>query len=286
MSTIKSILFFLITSLTFIKSSAQQSNANTVPARRIDAVEANPAFACVKYQFTHIYDTANPNSPDVKEMSLFIGKNGSQYVEDRIYNSVVPIASVATNGEYSELSAQLNSLNNQSLGIYKWNGDSKISIVDIVIDKISLIEEELSAIKWKTTSETREIKGFKCQKAYGDCKGRTYEAWFCKEYPYSTGPWKLGGLPGLIIEASDLKKQVVFSFIGFDKISDNTTDISIPKSIIKTGLSEYKKVLDSYIVYQAGDKKFKVMDDGTGNPLRSMSGELKKITINNPVELK
>ena len=42
MSGIKSILFLLITSLTFIKSSAQQSNANTVPARRIDAVEANP----------------------------------------------------------------------------------------------------------------------------------------------------------------------------------------------------------------------------------------------------
>ena len=292
MSGIKSILFLLITSLTFIKSSAQQSNANTVPARRIDAVEANPAFACVKYQFTHIYDTLNPKSPDIKEMSLFIGKNSSKYVEDRIYNSVMPIVTVATNSEYSELSEQLNSLNNQSLGIYKNYGQSRISIVDIVKENISLIEEDLDVINWKITTISKDIKGFKCLKAVGDYKGRTYEAWFCKEYPYSTGPWKLGGLPGLIIEASDLKNQVEFSFIGYEKLSANTTDISLPKSINKTGLDEYKKILDSFIVYQSGDKKFKVMDDGTGNPLRENlfqgmgGGGLKKITINNPVELK
>ncbi len=292
MSGIKSILFLLITSLTFIKSSAQQSNANTVPARRIDAVEANPAFACVKYQFTHIYDTLNPKSPDIKEMSLFIGKNSSKYVEDRIYNSVMPIVTVATNSEYSELSEQLNSLNNQSLGIYKNYGESRISIVDIVKENLSLIEEDLDVINWKITTISKDIKGFKCLKAVGDYKGRTYEAWFCKEYPYSTGPWKLGGLPGLIIEASDLKNQVEFSFIGYEKLSANTTDISLPKSINKTGLDEYKKILDSFIVYQSGDKKFKVMDDGTGNPLRENlfqgmgGGGLKKITINNPVELK
>ena len=292
MSGIKSILFLLITSLTFIKSSAQQSNANTVPARRIDAVEANPAFACVKYQFTHIYDTLNPKSPDIKEMSLFIGKNSSKYVEDRIYNSVMPIVTVATNSEYSELSEQLNSLNNQSLGIYKNYGESRISIVDIVKENLSLIEEDLDVINWKITTISKDIKGFKCLKAVGDYKGRTYEAWFCKDYPYSTGPWKLGGLPGLIIEASDLKNQVEFSFIGYEKLSANTTDISLPKSINKTGLDEYKKILDSFIVYQSGDKKFKVMDDGTGNPLRENlfqgmgGGGLKKITINNPVELK
>lgn len=292
MSKIKSILFLLITSFILIKSSAQQSNANTVPSKSMESVETNPAFACIKYQFTHIYDTLNPKSPDVKEMTLFIGKNCSKYVEDRIYNSVMPIATVATNSEYSELSEKLNSLNNQSLGIYKIYGQSRISIVDLVKENISLIEEDLDAINWKITSTSKEIKGFKCQKAVGVCKGRAYEVWFCKDYPYSTGPLKLGGLPGLIIEASDLKNQVAFSLIGYEKLPANTTDISLPKPINTIGLDEYKKILDSFIVYQTGDKKFKVMDDGTGNPLREnlfqglSGGGLKKITINNPVELK
>ena len=299
MSTITTKYFFILLgtmSLIYLNSSAQQSNTsiisneNTVPARVIHSVEGEPAFACVKYEFKHIYDTLQTNSPDIKEMSLFIGKNSSKYVDDRIYNSVTPIATVASNSEYSEASERINALNNQSLGIYKNYGNSKISIVDLVVDNISLVEEEIPTIQWKITTATKEIKGLKCQKAIGDCKGRTYEAWFCKDYPYSTGPWKLGGLPGLVIEASDKKNQVVFSFVGYEKLSTNTTDISIPIEINKIELSAYKKTLDSYIVYQVGDKKFKVMDDGTGNPLSqnvfsSNGSKLKKITINNPIEL-
>lgn len=300
MSTIKTNFFFILlvtVSLIYWNSSAQQSNTgkisneNTVPARVIHSVEGEPAFACVKYEFKHIYDTLQTNSPDVKQMSLFIGKNRSKYVEDRIYNSVTPIATVASNGEYAEASERINALNNQSLGIYRNYGNSKISIVDLVVDKISFVEEEIPTIQWKITSATKEIKGLKCQKAIGDLKGRTYEAWFCKDYPYSTGPWKLGGLPGLILEASDKKNQVVFSFVGYEKLLTNTTDISIPIEIKKIELSAYKKVLDSYIVYQVGDKKFRVMDDGTGNPLTQNifsynDSPIKKITINNPIELK
>jgi len=277
----------------YLKSSAQQSNTsinsneNTVPARVIHSVEGDPAFACVKYDFKHIYDTLQPNSPDVKEMLLFIGKNSSKYVDDRIYNSVTPIATVASNSEYSVASERLNSLNNQSLGIYKKYGKSTISIVDLVIDNISLVEEEIPTIQWKITTATKEIKGLKCQKAIGDCKGRTYEAWFCKDYPYSAGPWKLSGLPGLIIEASDIKNQVIFSFISFEKIPLNEVDVSIPQKINKTSIIDYKKFIESLVVYQAGDKKFKVLDDGTGDPLVSNMGrQFKKIIINNPVELK
>jgi GLPGLI family protein len=277
----------------YLKSSAQQSNTsinsneNTVPASVIHSVEGEHAFACVKYEFKHIYDTIQPNSPDVKEMLLFIGKNSCKYVDDRIYNSVTPIATVASNNQYSEVSERINALNNQSLGIYKQYGNSTISIVDLVVDNISLVEEEIPTIQWKLNKETKEIKGFKCQKAIGDCKGRTYEAWFCKDYPYNAGPWKLGGLPGIIIEASDIKNQVVFSFISFEKIPLNEVDVSIPQKINKTSLIVYKKFIESLVVYQAGDKKFKVVDDGTGDPMLSnFGGQFKKVIINNPVELK
>jgi len=296
MTTIKTNYFFifLVTmSMIYLTSSAQQSNTslnsneNTVPARVFHSVEGDPAFACVKYNFKHIYDTLQPNSPDVKEMLLFIGKNSCKYVDDRIYNSVIPIATVASNSEYSEASERLNALNNQSLGIYKQYSNSTISIVDLVVDNISLVEEEIPTIQWKINKETKEIKGFKCQKAIGDCKGRNYEAWFCKDYPYSAGPWKLGGLPGIIIEASDIKNQVVFSFISFEKIPLNEVDVSIPQKINKTSLIDYKKFIESLVVYQAGDKKFKVIDDGTGDPLISnMGSQFKKVIIINPVELK
>jgi len=49
-----------------------------------------------------------------------------------------------------------------------------------------------------------------CQKAEGDFRGRHYIAWFSNKILIPDGPWKLCGLPGLILEAYDEKKTVYF----------------------------------------------------------------------------
>jgi GLPGLI family protein len=69
-----------------------------------------------------------------------------------------------------------------------------------------LIEEELPSINWTVMQETKDIGGLSCQKATAAFRGRNYTAWFSAQLPYSNGPWKLGGLPGLIVEAADENK--------------------------------------------------------------------------------
>lgn len=65
-------------------------------------------------------------------------------------------------------------------------------------------------INWEIKSDKKEILGFNCQKAIGEFRGRKYTVWFTTDIPYSYGPWKLTGLPGVILEAEDSEKQNVY----------------------------------------------------------------------------
>lgn len=53
---------------------------------------------------------------------------------------------------------------------------------------------------WKLLPETKEIKGYLCKKAEIHFAGRDYITWFTDEIPIPDGPYKFGGLPGLILE--------------------------------------------------------------------------------------
>ena len=68
-----------------------------------------------------------------------------------------------------------------------------------------LYEETLSEIKWELSTEsTVTICGLQCTKATGTFRGRSYTAWFTPDIPSPAGPWKLGGLPGVILKHQTL----------------------------------------------------------------------------------
>jgi len=69
------------------------------------------------------------------------------------------------------------------------------------------VKDKPRIISWELLNETKNINSFKCQKARGNFRGRTYIVWFTNEIPVSLGPWKLNGLPGLILEAKDSLNQ-------------------------------------------------------------------------------
>lgn len=73
---------------------------------------------------------------------------------------------------------------------------------DIMRNKF-LVKDAYPDIKWVITEETKTVAGLQCVKAVGDFRGRQWIAWFSPEIPLAFGPWKLQGLPGLILEAYD-----------------------------------------------------------------------------------
>ena len=81
-------------------------------------------------------------------------------------------------------------------------------------------DEHQPAFQWRLGSETREIKGYQCQRAETSHAGRKWTVWFTPEIPVDCGLWKFSGLPGLILEARDSKDEYVFTLGGVEQISE------------------------------------------------------------------
>lgn len=62
------------------------------------------------------------------------------------------------------------------------------------------VEDSLFLMKWKITKESKQILGYKCKSATTTFRGRSYTAFYTEKIPIPDGPWKFGGLPGLILE--------------------------------------------------------------------------------------
>lgn len=92
-------------------------------------------------------------------------------------------------------------------------------------------EASLPVIRWKVTSETKELMGYKCQKAEGDLYNRTWVAWFTMDIPLSEGPWLLAGLPGFILEAHDTENFFHFHAIEIKHLSGEMKEPADRKAI-------------------------------------------------------
>ena len=71
--------------------------------------------------------------------------------------------------------------------------------------------------EWALSEETQTILEHQCQKATCHWRGRDFVAWFATDIPIRRGPWKFGGLPGLILKLYDTDRLYTFEAIGIEK---------------------------------------------------------------------
>ena len=56
-------------------------------------------------------------------------------------------------------------------------------------------------IAWTLTDDTLTVSGYRCQQATATFRGVAWTVWYTEEIPSSAGPWRLRGLPGMIVKA-------------------------------------------------------------------------------------
>lgn len=83
------------------------------------------------------------------------------------------------------------------------------------VDKL-YYEEELPEIAWELIDSVRTVCGYECHQARAEVYGRLWTVWYSPELPLSYGPYVLGGLPGLILGASDSEGIFRFEAVGIE----------------------------------------------------------------------
>ena len=140
--------------------------------------------------------------------------------------------------------------------IYYQLHDKKKTRVTTQYMKGYFYEEPITMPNWILHEDTATISGFICKRATTHYRGRDWEVYYTSDIPLSRGPWKLWGLPGLIVHATDADGYFLFEMTNFERI---------PESVVRPILyihhkdgskgdykgAEYKKVSKkTYIQYE------------------------------------
>lgn len=124
-------------------------------------------------------------------------------------------------------------------------------------------EESLPIITWNMTGKTDSVSGFLCQQAVCEYSGRTYEAWFTLQVPIPLGPYKFGGLPGLIVKIESEDGEYSF-------VLESLTQKALP--ILKQS---------SNIITTKREKAWKAHREYNTNPLNQLKSRYPSFDISN-----
>ncbi len=113
-------------------------------------------------------------------------------------------------------------------------------------NKMIYSKEVTPKINWTLLDEIKTIGGFECKKAVCFFRGRNFEAWYSTKIPLPFGPWKLNGLPGLILEASDKGKNVVWYYKSLQYPAKNNEKVNYMMIPINAKVMNF----DELFIYQ------------------------------------
>ena len=116
----------------------------------------------------------------------------------------------------------------------------RMTVYDQKSDELCCYSEPLSEMSWTINSDSiMNILGYDCILAQADYHGRLWKAWFTPEIPLHDGPWKLHGLPGIILKADG------GDGFSIEATEIGTTPLPVPEVYSKGnyGKSERKKIL-------------------------------------------
>lgn len=166
----------------------------------------------VQYDMTFLRDTLKEERREEETMILRIGKQVSQFYSFSKYMTDSLATEALASGASQDVLMGIfkKYVAKVTYQVFKNYPSGKVTLLEHIGMNRFRCEEENERPVWELHTDTLTILTYPCRKATCRFKGRDYEAWFTTEIPLSEGPWKLHGLPGLILKAADSRGHYTF----------------------------------------------------------------------------
>lgn len=200
---------------------------------------------------------------------LEIGRNASMYTNHDSFrrDSIVKVdyKQGITWNQYVEL---LNKYPGKSYPIVtKYLSENRLHVREHIFMDSYYYEEPMPTIEWQLNNESKVVCDYNCLKATASFRGRQWTAWYAEDILIDNGPWKFGGLPGLILRVEDDTKEQIFDAIQVRK-SNKQFGHNAKSSPMKTDRKTVNKMMRDYrtdaATFLAGSPNMPT--DADGNP--------------------
>lgn len=281
-----------LANLLFLAIMALPATAQITILAMDDVKKSEPIDELVfraQYELKMVEDTTKADrQPNSETMMLEVGKKCSQFYSYTTYlRDSTLIADYANKVSQDVLQQHAKAYGNGRITyrIYKNYPTGKVTTLDRLATSNFRCEEKNEKPVWTLLPDTATILTYHCRKATGHFRGRSYTAWFTMEIPVSEGPWKLCGLPGLIIKAEDDRRHYSFECTGIEQFRGPKPLLFNGKGFESISRRDLNKVYERYakdpvgfITSTAPNVKLTIKDE-QGNTLKNF--ELPY----NPIEL-
>ena len=95
-------------------------------------------------------------------------------------------------------------------------------------------EDSTARFVWTLLPDTTTVCGYACRKAEATFRGRQWTVWYAPGIPLGIGPWKLNGLPGLIVRADDADGTHHMELVAAQKADGEVMDYAVQGRIKMT----------------------------------------------------
>jgi len=219
-----------------------------------DYVPIDTAVLSCTYFYVFQEDSLDKSSTVSEEMTLLISKHSSLFLgTNQLYRDSILKAHSGEPFDQNYLNKITPLIQGTTMNPYCLYHIHNNYIADSILftaylNKKNLQVKESNKMNWKIeANRDTVITGYKCLKASTELWGRKFIAWFTLDIPVSYGPYKFCGLPGLIIQISDSKKQHSFTIYTVKKIKGNQRAIYfLNRDYIEITPEGYVKSLQYY----------------------------------------